>query len=175
MTPLNTSSHGFSLLELLLVIATGSILVFGILTIYRIADQNAQFDNAIELINTVKTTIIRMHTGVPAYTQGTNLEDRVIRSGSLTSKNSDGTNIITLFSNGSDSVVIDSTANTFDITFNNVPQNICIKLFTGYDFDTAGFDSFLYNSTVINNPTPIMANAQCSESASSNQLTWRFR
>lgn len=175
MTRLNTTSNGFSILELLLVIITGSILAFGTVSIYRITDRNNQVDETVRLLNIIKDTIIRTHISVPTYATGSLLEGRVLRAETIRSQNIDGTEIVTSFSSGADSVVIDSTTDTFSITLNDVPQPLCIKLFTAYDINTGGFDRFLYNSTVITNPTPIIANTQCSATTSNNSLTWRFR
>ena len=167
---------GFSLLELLLVIATGSILVIGIISIIQVNKRNNQVDETIALLHSIKNTIIRSHIGLPTYAAGNTLEQRAARAGTLLATNiKNNQHIITSFSNADNAVVITSTPSSFDITLNDVPQYLCIKLFTVYDNNTAGFDRFLFNGVVINDPTPSIANDRCLGTSSSNQLTWRFR
>lgn len=175
MSSFNKNKKGFSLLELMLVVMAGSVFAIGTLAIYRSMNIKTQVDNAIELIDGIKTGIIRTSIGTSSYAQGSLLEGRIVRMGAIKQQNVAGDQIVTLFSTGDESVVIDSDGSSFDITLNDVPLDMCIRLFSAYNINSAGYEGFLYNNNSISNPTPDIANDRCSENPSQNTLTWRFR
>lgn len=175
MTKLNyKSAKGFSLLELLLVVAVGAILILSGLAIYRNITNSTQTNDAVRLLNVIKQEVIRVYQGQPTY--GTDdFEAMLINMDAIPASSLEGSNIVTPFVSGSDSVSVTGQGETFRVSFNNVPQDACIRLFTSFTPDDKEFSGFFMGSSEITSITPAQANTNCSTTDSSNDMSWEFR
>ena len=171
----NKTSKGFSLLELLLVVAVGAILILAGLAIYRNITNSTETNEAVRLLTVIKQEIIRAYQGQTDYGNGVNLEPILINMDAIPASNLEGAQVVTPFVSGIQSVVVTGLNETFRVTFSDVPQDACIRLFTAFTADDKEFASFRMGSTVITAISPAQANISCSATATQNDMSWDFR
>ena len=128
-----TQSAGFSLLELLLVVAVGAILILAGLGAYRLVSEGSNTNRATQQLNTLKQQTQQAFAGQGAYGTAT-LTSLVATLDNMKALPSDmavsGTTIRNAFGTAT-TITTGATAatlNTFIVTFPAVPVSSCIKL-----------------------------------------------
>lgn len=175
---LNTKTQkGFSLLELLLVVAVGAILILAGLAIYRNITNNTQINEASRLVNVLKQETQRLYQGEPTYgAAGANLTAILVNAEAAPQRYVNGAAIESPFSAAP--VTITAQGTQFDISFANVTQAGCLKLGLEYNDDDNDFSIVNINGTDLGpdgaNPVDVAGvNAAC-VAGPNNTLTWTF-
>jgi len=167
MNSFKLKSHkGFSLLELLLVVAVGAILILAGLAIYRNITNNTQINEATRLLNVIKQETQRIFQGEPSYGT-TSLEQILINAEAIPAKYVQGTNVISPFNEAVDVV---GATDDFTVTFSTVTQAACIKLGLEYtdndpDFENLSIDGADTATTVVD------VDAACDDGV---DMVWTF-
>jgi prepilin-type N-terminal cleavage/methylation domain-containing protein len=165
------TQKGFSLLELLLVVAVGAILILAGLAIYRNITQNTDVNEASRLINVLKQESQRIFQGEPTYAGLTNTV--LTNANVVPAKYTTGAGVITTPFNTTIDVTINSAnADEFDIDVVDVPQEACLKLGLEYTGNDADFVSVSIGATTIATPTVATVNTACG--ATGGDMTWVF-
>ncbi len=164
------TQKGFSLLELLLVVAVGAILILAGLAIYRNISQNAEVNESLRLLNVLKQETQRIFQGENTYT---GLDNTVLTSTqSVPAQYTTGPGVIRTPFNTDVVVVVNGTnADEFDITFEEVPDEICAKLGVEYSTDDSDFVNLAIGVTDIEDPNVATVVAECSDGV---DITWTF-
>jgi prepilin-type N-terminal cleavage/methylation domain-containing protein len=134
MKKLNRS--GFSLLELLLVVAVGAILLLAGLAVYRNVTNNTNVNEAARLLNIIKQETQRLYQGEGEY--GTTGLNAILRNAEVIPASAlNGTQIRHPFNA---TVVVTGTDDTFTVLFNNIPQSACLTLGQAYSINDPDFE-----------------------------------
>jgi len=88
------TQKGFSLLELLLVVAVGAILILAGLAIYRNITNNTQINEASRVLNVIKQETQRIYQGEATYGAGTDIEPILVNAEAVPAKYVQGAAII---------------------------------------------------------------------------------
>lgn len=132
------NQKGFSLLELLLVVAVGAVLILAGLAAYRLVTENNNVNESVRLINTLKQQTQRAYQSEGDYGAGdlvpvlTTL--RAFPAGVL---NAAG---IPQHPYGGDILIVGAN-NTFTIVFEDIDEAACIQI--GQSFDAAVDSDFV--------------------------------
>lgn len=172
----NKTTKGFSLLELLLVVAVGAILILAGLAIYRNITNSTQTNDAVRLLNVIKQEVIRAYQGQSGYGTGS-LELMLANMDAIPAGSLEGNEIVTPYLSGANSTAVVANGATFRVTFNDMPQDACIRLFTSFTPDDKELSGFFMGTTAVPlaNITPVQANTSCSATATANDMSWEFR
>lgn len=121
------NKKGFSLLELLLVVAVGAILLLAGLAVYRNVTENSRVNETIRLLNVTKQETQRLLQGEGSYPTGSqgNLDSLLIDANAIPADRLVGTTIRTPY-NGD--VHVTGNVRTFTISLLDVPGAACIKI-----------------------------------------------
>lgn len=174
----NKTSKGFSLLELLLVVAVGAILILAGLAIYRNITNTAQNNEAVRLLTVIKQEVIRAYQGQQSYGNAS-LEALLLNSDAIPADSRRGNDILTPFAQGAAAVTVVGADDFFDVTFTAIPRSACIRLFTSFTQDDKELVSFAAGAGAspsnipLGNVTPVQANTTCA--ADNMTMRWRFR
>ena len=128
---------GFSLLELLLVVAVGAILLLAGLAVYRNVTENSRVNETIRLLNVTKQETQRLLQGEGSYPTGSpgNLNTLLIDANAIPADRLIGTTIRTPYNTD---VQVTGQTRTFTITLEDMPSAACIKI--GQVFSTNDSD-----------------------------------
>ncbi len=169
------SSRGFSLLELLLVVAVGSVLILSGLGAYRLVSENSNSNTATTQVTTLKQQVQQAFAGQGSY--GAANADLSATLNNLRALPSDmpvtGTNLRNAFGTTT-TVTVGAATNQFRITFNGVPRSACVKL--GQLFTPANasdFVSLTVGTTAVATFTIAGLTTACS--AATNNMAWVFQ
>lgn len=137
---------GFSLLELLLVVAVGAILLLAGLAVYRNVTENTRVNESIRLLNVIKQETQRLLQGEGSYPSGSpgNLNTLLIDANAIPSDRLVGTTIRTPY-NGD--VNVSGNTRTFTVTYADVPESACIKIGQTFSTNDSDFVSMQVNGT----------------------------
>lgn len=170
---------GFSLLELLLVVAVGAVLILAGLGAYRLVTENNNTNQAIRLLSTLKQQVQQAYQGQATYGTGNLVDDltalRALPTDLGTSGTGDSMTAKAMFGN----ITITGNTTTFSIGLANVPKGACVRLgqqFTpqnANDFVSLQVGSQSYNQS--SSITQVVLLASCSDQAGNNTMTWRFQ
>jgi prepilin-type N-terminal cleavage/methylation domain-containing protein len=162
---------GFSLLELLLVVAVGAILILAGLAIYRNVTSQSQVNEASRLINVLKQETQKIWQGQATYgPTSSDLNAVLINANAVPNSYIIGTTINSPFDTA---VNVISQGNTFDVVITDVPRGPCINLGTLYNANDPDFAQVDIGGTAITAPTVGNVNTACSNSPP-NTMTWSF-
>lgn len=124
---------GFSLLELLLVVAVGAVLILAGLAAYRLVSENNNVNEAMRLLNTLKQQVQTAYQGEGQYT-ATNAEMiallRDLRAFPAGVLNAAGDTANHPFGG---TVTFEGTDQVFTISFNEVRRSACIAIGQAFD------------------------------------------
>jgi prepilin-type N-terminal cleavage/methylation domain-containing protein len=123
------SQKGFSLLELLLVVAVGAVLILAGLSAYRLVSENNNVNESLRLLNTLKQQVQTAYQGEGEYTGNINntlIDLRAFPDGVLTSSGQ------ARHPFGGD-INFNANGNTFDIVFTGVGRAACIAVGQAFD------------------------------------------
>jgi len=126
---------GFSLLELLLVVAVGAILLLAGLAVYRNVTNNQNANETIRLLNVMKQETQRLLQGEGSYPQQ-RLDDLLIDANAIPADRLVGRTIRSPY-NGD--IHIAGETRTFKITLEKVPESACIKIGTTFSKNDSDF------------------------------------
>ena len=168
----NTNKQkGFSLLELLLVVAVGAILILAGLAIYRNVTNQTQVNEASRLVNVLKQESQKLWQGEGTYgAAGDDMNETLINANAVPNRYVTGAN--TINSPFDTAVNVTSAGTTFTITVAAVPQGACINLGTLYNANDPDFASVSIGGTVQAEPTVAFVNANCD--AAGSDMIWTF-
>ncbi len=122
---------GFSLLELLLVVAVGAVLILAGLAAYRLVSENNNVNEALRLLNTLKQQIQTAYQGEGEYSGDVLITLRDLRAFPAGVLNAAGDTANHPFG-GTITFAVDDQ--TFDINYNGIRRSACIAI--GQAFDT---------------------------------------
>lgn len=178
----NNTEKGFSLLELLLVVAVGAVLLLAGLGTYRLVTQNNNINDAIRILNVLKQQTQRAYQGDGQYpgssTAPEGLEETLIDLNAFPAGVLAGTTPRHPFGGV---IEIDGRGETFTITLTNIDQSTCISI--GQAFSTASDPDFVgldIGSTDIGGTDGIVTIAEltatgaCPTSPGRATMTWEF-
>ena len=168
----NTKSQkGFSLLELLLVVAVGAILILAGLAIYRNVTNQTQVNEASRLVNVLKQEAQKLWQGEGTYgAVGDDMNEVLINANAVPNRYITGTDAIN--SPFDTDVEVTSAGTTFTITMEAVPQGACINLGTLYNANDPDFASVSIDGTAQIAPDVTFVNANCA--AGGVDMVWTF-
>lgn len=165
------TQKGFSLLELLLVVAVGAILILAGLAIYRNITQNTSVNEGSRLVNVIKQESQRIFQGEPTYTGLTNTV--LTNANVIPAKYTTGSGNINSPFNSTVTVNVNGTnVDEFDVLVAAVPQEACLKLGVEYTTNDADFVNLTIGSTTIATPTVAAVNTACGTTG--GNMTWTF-
>ena len=172
-------AKGFSLLELLLVVAVGAVLILAGLGAYRLVSENNNANQAARQLTTLKQQIQQTFQGQTGYPATANLvptmvnlkatppDMAVINAANGTLKGALGTVTVTNAAVG----------NTFTITMDGLPRSACVKLAQAFNIDNSSdTDSVTINAKAVaaGGFTQAGLAASCGNNTG-NTIAWVFR
>jgi len=171
-------SSGFSLLELLLVVAVGAVLILAGLSAYKLVSEGNAATQGIRQLQTLKQQTkqaFQAETGYGAAAAG----DLTATLQNLRMLPPDmplnGTNLRNGFG-GNTTVVAGATTATFVVTFANVSRNACAKM--GMTFSAANASDFVglsvNGAAAITAPTIAVLTGATGCTADNNTMAWTF-
>jgi prepilin-type N-terminal cleavage/methylation domain-containing protein len=167
-----TNEKGFSLLELLLVVAVGAVLILAGLAAYRLVTENNNVNEATRLVNILKQQTQRAFQNQATY--GTAdivpilINLRAFPAGSL---NAAGTPVHP-FGNGDIDVL--GVSDTFTITFSDLDTSACIQVFNETtDSDFNGLEIGGATLAAVDPEDIVEINTACAGAATVN-VEWSF-
>jgi prepilin-type N-terminal cleavage/methylation domain-containing protein len=177
------SQRGFSLLELLLVVAVGAVLILAGLGAYRLVSENNNTNQATRLITTLKQQVQQAYQGQASYGSGAGIVDDLVSLRALPSDLATVGTGDTMTAKGMfGAITIIGNATNFSIAFANVPKGACIRLAQQFTPQNANdFVSLSVGSTALTQASPATAFSQvamaaaCSDQTSVNTITWTFQ
>lgn len=170
-----TNKKGFSLLELLLVVAIGAVLLLAGLAIYRNVTSNTNVNEANRLLNVIKQEVQRLYQGEGEYGT-TTLNDVLINAEVVPSSALSGTNVRHPF-NGT--VTVTGNNETFTVLYEEVPQSACLTLGQAYGLNDPDFDGLIVDNTdpdADSNGEITVAELDtvCQRAGGAPDMTWSF-
>ncbi len=169
-------AKGFSLLELLLVVAVGAVLILAGLGAYRLVSENNNANQAIRQLTTLKQQVQQTFQGQASYGTTATL---LTTMDSLRAVPPDMaiTGLATGSLRGSlgpVTVTVPSNVNTFQITYTQIPRSSCVKLAQLFTPETSSdLQTFTINTSVPANYTQTTLATSCT--ATNNTLVWTFQ
>lgn len=179
----NSLKRGFSLLELLLVVAVGAVLILAGLGTYRLVSENNNTNQATRLLTTLKQQVQQAYQGQASYGSGTGIVDDLVSLRALPSDVATvGTGNSMTAKGMFGPITIIGNATYFSVAFANVPKGACIRLAQQFTPGNANdFVSLSVGSTVLTQASAATAFSQsamttaCSDQTALNTLTWTFQ
>jgi prepilin-type N-terminal cleavage/methylation domain-containing protein len=145
MKKMKINNKGFSLLELLLVVAVGAVLLLSGLAVYQNVTNNTKINDGTRLLNVLKQETQRLFQGEGVYT-AQNLTPILINADVVPSSNVRGTEISHPF-NGT--VTVTGATGTFTIQYAGIPKAACVKLGQLYSLSDPDFDNLTIGTTEV--------------------------
>jgi prepilin-type N-terminal cleavage/methylation domain-containing protein len=179
-TQRRSSTSGFSLLELLLVVAVGAVLILAGLGAYRLVSENNNTNQATRLLTTLKQQVQQSYQGQSSYGSGNIIGDMASLHALPSDLGTNGTGSSMTAKGQFGEIELVGAGNNFQIVFNNVPKGACVRLAQQYTPQNAndfvsldvGGTSFGQSST---NMTQATFLSTCSEQGANNKMTWTFQ
>lgn len=169
------NKKGFSLLELLLVVAVGAILLLAGLAVYRNVTENSRVNESVRLLNVTKQETQRLLQGEGSYPAGStgNLNSLLIDANAIPADRLVGTTIRTPY-NGD--VNVTGNSRTFTISFAEVPEAACIKIGQVFSTNDSDFVQMTVGGTepaqgANGTYTAVGLQTRCVDS---NEMIWEF-
>lgn len=134
-TILKSKSRGFSLLELLLVVAVGAILLLAGLAVYRNVTDNSKVNESIRLLNVTKQETQKLFQGEGNY-PAQSLNSVLTAARAFPTSALNGTQVRHPY-NGD--VTVTGVGRTFTIEFDAMPESACIKIGQSFAAEDADF------------------------------------
>ncbi len=125
-----TRSAGFSLLELLLVVAVGAVLILAGLGAYRLVSEGSNANRATQQISTLKQAVQQAFAGQGVYTAGSLVATLNTMRALPSDMSIVGTGVRDAF--GGTTFITGSGGATFTVAMQSVPTSACIKLAQTY-------------------------------------------
>ncbi len=166
---------GFSLLELLLVVAVGAVLLLAGLAVYRNVTNNTNVNEATRLLNIIKQETQRLYQGEGEYGSGS-LNSILINAEVIPASSLNGSEIRHAFNA---TVTVTGTDDTFTVLFNDVPQSACLSMGQAYSINDPDFEGISIQSQDpdTNGDGQISVSeldAVCSRGNGIPDMTWTF-
>lgn len=179
MLTLKRQIRGFSLLELLLVVAVGAVLILAGLGAYRLVTENNNTNQATRLLTTLKQQIQQAYQGQASYGTGNIIDDLASLRALPTDLGTSGTGDSMIAKGMFGTIAITGATNNFQISLSTVPKGACIRL--GQQFTPQNSNDFVglaVGSTNYNQSSTITQAAlttACSDQTANNTMTWTFQ
>ncbi|NBX66757.1 MAG: prepilin-type N-terminal cleavage/methylation domain-containing protein [Proteobacteria bacterium] len=171
--------RGFSLLELLLVVAVGAVLILAGLGAYRLVTENNNTNQATRLLTTLKQQVQQAYQGQASYGTGNIIDDLASLRALPTDLGTSGTGDSMIAKGMFGTIAITGITNNFSIALSTVPKGACVRL--GQQFtpqNSNDFISLAVGSTTYNQSSTITQAAlltACSDQTANNTMTWTFQ
>jgi prepilin-type N-terminal cleavage/methylation domain-containing protein len=180
MKQFKSKAQGFSLLELLLVVAVGAVLILAGLGAYRLVSDNNNANAATRQVQSLKTAVQGMYQGQSSYGAAkAKLTDVLIDANAAPSDmiTSSTTTLRSAFGTDVTVAAIGTAPPSFGVTFAGVPKNACTKL--GMLYSTVNSSDFvnvqINGKTAITAPTPALLTGTNGCTAATNTMIFQFR
>lgn len=161
---------GFSLLELLLVVAVGAILLLSGLAIYRNVTNNTNINEATRLLSVIKQETQRLFQGEGEYGSAS-IEDVLINAEVIPSSALRGTDKIMSPFNAR--IRVNGDDATFTVEFKSVPRSACISLGQAYSINDPDFVKVEIGNTELDGEVGVVdLNTACN--TDTKNMTWTF-
>jgi len=179
LTTNQKSKAGFSLLELLLVVAVGAVLILAGLGAYRLVSENNNTNQATRLLTTLKQQVQQSFQGQATYGT-TNLIDDLVALRAMPSDiaTTGAGNAMTAKGPFGNILIVGAT-NAFVLTLNDVPKGACVRLAQQFTPQNSNdFVQLAIATTTFTQASTNMTQAQfvttCSDTAATNDMAWTF-
>ena len=172
-------ARGFSLLELLLVVAVGAVLILAGLGAYRLVTENNNTNQATRLLTTLKQQVQQAYQGQASYGATNLLDDLTALRALPTDLGTSGTGDSMTAKGMFGTIAVTGATSNFRIAFNNVPKGACVRL--GQQFTSQNANDFVSlqvgSTTYTQSSTITQASltTACSDQSASNTMTWTFQ
>jgi prepilin-type N-terminal cleavage/methylation domain-containing protein len=171
---------GFSLLELLLVVAVGAVLILAGLGAYRLVTENNNTNQATRMLTTLKQQIQQAYQGQASYGTGNLIDDLVSLRALPSDLGTSGSGDSMIAKGGFGNVTVVGATNNFSVGLTNVPKGACVRLAQQFTPQNSNdFVSLQVGSTTFNQSSTNMTQATfmttCAEQSASNPMTWTFQ
>jgi hypothetical protein len=159
--------RGASLLEGIAYLGIAALVILGAVSLLASAFGNAQANRATEETISLRTAVRKLFSG-QTYPAGNAITQTMVTAravpGTLTVNAANNT----ITNSWGGAVTMVGTGAAFDLTYNNVPQDVCVNMLAG----ASGWNSVAGNGTVVAT-TPVTA-AQASQicSQANNNITF---
>lgn len=177
---ITTRQKGFSLLELLLVVAVGAVLILAGLGAYRLVTENNNTNQATRLITVLKQQIQQAYQGQATYGTGNLIDDLSSLRALPTDIGTSGSGDAMVAKGVFGTITILGANNNFQVGFTNVPKGACVRIAQQFTPQNANdFVSLQVGATTFNQTATNMTQATflttCSEQTSQNTMIWTFQ
>jgi prepilin-type N-terminal cleavage/methylation domain-containing protein len=167
--------NGFSLLELLLVVAVGAILLLAGLAVYRNVTNNTNVNEAARLLNIIKQETQRLYQGEGEY--GESDLNPILRNAEVIPASA--LNRIEIRHPFNATVAVRGTDDTFTVLFSDIPQSACLKLGQAYSINDPDFEGItIENQDPDSNSDGEISvaelNISCARGSGKADMTWTF-
>lgn len=156
-----SKQHGASLLEGIAYLGVAAIVILGAISLLGGALNGAQANRAVEEVTALRTAIQKLYSGQTYPVQ--NITAAVISAGAIPGTLRVDIPNSTVTNSWNGGVILNgATASTFTITYNDVPQNVCVNMVSG----ATGWNSIGVNGDEAVNAFPVSvanATAVCDE------------
>jgi hypothetical protein len=158
--------RGASLLEGIAYLGIAALVILGAVSLLASAFGNAQANRATEETISLRTAVRKLFSG-QTFPAGTSIAETMI-----TAKAVPGTLTVaapsTITNSWGGAVTIIGTGATFNLTYNNVPQDVCVNMLAG----ASGWNSAGGNGTTVTNMPVTAADAAKICSQANNNITF---
>ena len=174
------SRAGFSLLELLLVVAVGSVIILAGLGTYRLVMENLSTSQSVRQLVMLKQQVQQVFYGQATY-RNENLLDDLAGLRALPSElGTAGTGNSMVARGQFGFISVEGKGESFTIGLTNVPKGACIRLAQTFtplntnDFVSLQVGSSTFSETADNMSQSTFMSA-CSDQSAQNTMTWTLR
>jgi len=179
LTTNQKNTAGFSLLELLLVVAVGAVLILAGLGAYRLVSENNNTNQAARLLTTLKQQIQQAYQGQSTYGATSILDDLVTLHALPSDIATTGSGDTMTGKGPFGTISILGAGNSFSMTFNDVPKGACVRLAQQFtpqnsnDFVSLKIAGTTFTQTSTN-MTQTQFMSSCVDTAATNDMVWTF-
>jgi prepilin-type N-terminal cleavage/methylation domain-containing protein len=172
--------RGFSLLELLLVVAVGAVLILAGLGAYRLVSENNNTNQATRLLATLKQQVQQAYQGQASYGTGNIIDDLASLRALPTDLGTSGTGDSMTAKGPFGDIGVVGNGTQFMLLLGSVPKGACVRLGQQFtpknapDFVQLQIGSTTFNQASTNMTQTTMA-ATCSEQSAQNTMIWTFQ
>jgi PilS N terminal len=161
--------RGASLLEGIAYLGIAAIVILGAVSLLSGAFSSAQTNGAMEEVTAIRTGVRKLFMGQPSGYTNASLNTNLIAAKVIPSSLATAGGVITNTWGGA--VTITGATSTFDVSYTNVPQDICINMVTsssGWSQVQVGAAAARPTSPPI---TPAQATTDCA-GVTANTIVW---
>lgn len=163
-----SNKEGFSLLELLLVVAVGSVIILAGLAVYRLTSNQQKVNEASTLVGNIVAQMESRFTvqTLSSYAAETDITNALVDMNIIPLKYVDSAGLVKNPWGGDIRILTAEAAastNLYRLQFHSIPnESVCIRLSQIYDFENSQlFHSFRINGVVVDDLSLANVSALC--------------